>query len=88
MRDDLMEGIGKEDGDHHQTENGILEEEHMAQVVSDAIFVEYSNQDRWRDYLHDQMVPMDACTAVFALSLQHDVTDDGDIEVKGDLVST
>jgi len=33
-------------------------------------------------------MPMDAGAAVLAFPLQDDVTDDGDIEVKGDLVST
>lgn len=57
-------------------------------VISGAILVEYSDQDRWRDDFHHQMMPMDAGAAVLAFPLQDDVTDDGDIEVKGDLVST
>ena len=87
MRDDLMEGISEEDGDHHQAEYGIFEKEHMIEAVSDAVFIEHRNQDQGRDNLYQQVVPMDASTAVFAFSLQDDVTDDGDIEVKRDLVS-
>lgn len=88
MWDDLVEGIGKEDRDHHQAQNGIFEKEHVIKAVFDAIFIEYSDQDHWSNDLHKQVMPMDARTAVFALSLEDDVANDGDIQVKGNLVST
>lgn len=75
MRDDLMQGIDKEDGDHPQSQQGVFGKEHIGQ----AILQKYPDQDERRDDLYEKVMPMNGFTTVFAFATQNDIAQDGHI---------
>ena len=74
------------------TEAGYQDQGHQAIFINvdigEPILEKECNQERWGDYLHSQMMPMEGGIAFLAFTLKDDIAEDGDIEVEGDFVAT
>ena len=78
-----MKGVDKEDRDHETDQQGVFVE----QNVRDAVFQKERDQEQRSDQFHQQMVPMDHSSTLFALSFEYKVAEDGDIEIEGDAIT-